>query len=112
VLVAEESTIQARSAVVRIGAGGFPHEPVVVAYKPVPGSITGWIVGCHHVGPGRLIACQYRLVRRACSGDTAARALLADLVTWAAGPRAETRRRELHQPDGRTISYYSYPEQP
>ncbi|MFL6239458.1 MAG: glycoside hydrolase family 2 protein [Actinomycetes bacterium] len=110
VLVAEESTIQAHSAVVRIAGGGFPHEPVVIAYKPVPGSITGWIVGCHHVGAGRLICCQYRLARRVLEGDTAARALLADILRWAAHPREPTARLETVKPDGRSLTYYAYPE--
>jgi hypothetical protein len=109
VLVAEESTVQARTAIVRIDDGGFPDEPVVIAYKPVPGSITGWIVGAHRVGAGRLICCQYRLTARAAAGDAAARALLRDLVVWAASPPTPTTRRTTTMPDGRSLSYYEYP---
>jgi hypothetical protein len=108
VLVAEESTVQAQSALVRIDAGDFPDEPVVIAYKPVPGSITGWIVGAHGVGSGRLICCQYRLTAGAVAGDPAARALLRDVVVWASTPRPSTRRRDLLRDDGRSISYYAY----
>jgi hypothetical protein len=109
-LVAEESTIQARAAIVRIGESGFPDEPVVIAYKPVPGSITGWVVGAHRVGAGRLICCQYRLAAPALRGDTAARALLADLVRWAADPPAEMRRDTHAKPDGRALAYYARAE--
>jgi hypothetical protein len=109
-LVAEESTIQARSVIVRMGAGSFPDEPVVIAYKPVPGSITGWVVGAQGVGPGWLVCCQYRLTARAAAGDAAARALLADLVRWAAAPRAGTELRPTVLADGRSLTYYSYPE--
>jgi hypothetical protein len=110
VLVAEESTIQARSVIVRMGAGSFPDEPVVIAYKPVPGSITGWVVGAQRAGPGRLVCCQYRLTARAAAGDAAARALLADLVRWAAAPRERTELRPTVLADGRSLTYYSYPE--
>jgi hypothetical protein len=109
VLVAEESTVQARSAIVRIGAAGFPDEPVVIAYKPVPGSITGWVVGATAVGAGRLVCCQYRLTGPAVAGDAAARALLRDVIAWAATPRAPTTPSQLQKEDGRSLTYYSYP---
>jgi hypothetical protein len=108
VLVAEESTVQAQSAIVRIDAGDFPDEPVVIAYKPVPASITGWIVGAHAVGSGRLICCQYRLMAGALDGDPVARALLRDIVVWASNPRPPTRRRDTVRDDGRSLSYYEY----
>jgi hypothetical protein len=108
VLVAEESTVQAQRAVVRIGDAGFPDEPVVIAYKPVPGSITGWIVGAHNIGTGRLVCCQYRLTAGAVAGDTAARALLRDIVVWASAPRTPTGRRDTVREDGRSLSYYEY----
>ena len=110
VLAAEESTIQARTAIVGLGDGRFPTEPAVIVYKPVPGSITGWVVGAHAVGPGRLICCQYRLTERAVHEDAAAQALLADVVRWAANPRPPTHHRSEPMPDGRTLTYYSYPE--
>jgi hypothetical protein len=109
-LVAEESTIQAQSVIVGIDGVGFPDEPVVIAYKPVPGSITGWVVGMHRVGAGRLICCQYRLTARAAAADAAAQALLADIVAWAAAPRPPTQRRETTLVDGRSLSFYDYPE--
>jgi hypothetical protein len=37
------------------------------------------------VGPGRLVTCQYRLAEPARRGDPAARAILAELLRWAAG---------------------------
>lgn len=109
-LVAEESTIQARAAIVRVGADAFPTEPVVIAYKPVPGSITGWVVGAHQVGAGRLICCQYRLRDAVARGDAAARALLSDLVRWAADPPAPLDRRATVKDDGRALTFYSRDE--
>jgi hypothetical protein len=107
VLVAEESTVQARSVVAQVGDGAFPDEPVVIAYKPVPGSLTGTVVGSQAVGASRLLLCQYRLVARAAAGDAAAGALLADLVTWAAAPRPGTRIERTVKDDGRALTYYS-----
>lgn len=108
VLVGEESTVQARSVFVEVGDRPFPDEPVVIAYKPVPGSLTGTVVGGHRVGDGRLLLCQYRLVRQAVAGDAGARGLLADLVTWAAAPRPPTRSERTVKDDGRGLTYYSY----
>jgi hypothetical protein len=107
-LVAEESTVQARSVLTQVGDHGFPSEPVVIAYKPVPGSITGTVVGLHRVGTGRLILCQYRLAGRAAAGDAAACALLADLVRWAADPPVPTVAERTRMPDGRAITWYSW----
>jgi hypothetical protein len=108
VLVAEETTVQARSVLVRVGDGAFPDEPVVIAYKPVPGALTGTVVGLHRVGAGRLLLCQYRLTERAAAGDAAAAALLADLVAWAAAPRPPTVAERVVKDDGRALTYYSY----
>ena len=87
-LVAEDSTIQARSVVVAIDDKPFPEQPAVIAYKPEPRAITGTVVGSHPVGTGRIVFCQYRLAERAAAGDAAAQALLGDLVRWAASARA------------------------
>jgi hypothetical protein len=108
VLVAEESTVQARNVVVHVDDGPFPTEPVVIAYKPVPGAITGTVVGLHRVGAGHLILCQYRLTERAAAGDAAATALLADLVRWAADPRPPTVAERTTKDDGRALTYYRY----
>lgn len=107
VLVAEESTIQARCVVTRVEAAAFPDDPVVIAYKPVPGAVTGTVVGAHRVGTGRLLLCQYRVTRRAALGDPAAGALLADVVRWAADPRPALVRRQLDPADGGAVTYYS-----
>ena len=107
-LVGEEATVQAANVIVRVDGEVFPAEPVVVAYKPVPGSVSGTVVGRHGVGEGRLILCQYRLVRPALRGDAAARALLADLVRWASDPRTPTVREAVPGPDGRTVRLYRY----
>ena len=109
VLVAEESTIQARSVLTRIQGDTFPTRPVVIAYKPVPGSMTGTVVGGHVVGTGELIFCQYRLCERAVAGDAAARSLLADVVAWAIDPPARMVRRPVTKADGRSLTYYSWP---
>jgi hypothetical protein len=82
---------------------------VVIAYKPVPGSITGTVVGGHAVGAGELIFCQYRLSERTVAGDAAARALLADVVAWAADPPARMVRRPVTKADGRSLTFYSWP---
>ncbi|MBW3649759.1 MAG: hypothetical protein KY458_04250 [Actinobacteria bacterium] len=108
VLVAEESTIQARSVVASIGGAAFPDTPLVIAYKPVPGAMTGTVVGATSVGPGRLIFCQYRLCARATRRDGAARALLADLLRWAHVPQRVLQRRDSTMPDGRRAASYTF----
>ncbi len=106
VLVAEDSTIQARSVIVTMGSEAFPDTPVVIAYKPVPGAITGTVVGAQQVGAGRFVFCQYRLGDRAAKGDPAARALLADAVRWAAVPRPLLERQSITKEDGRSLTFY------
>jgi hypothetical protein len=108
VLVAEESTIQARSVVTGVQGEPFPTQPVVIAYKPVPGALTGTVVGSHRVGAGRLLLCQYRLAERSLAGDAAARALLADLVEWATDPPDPLLRRTVTKADGRSLTFYSW----
>ena len=110
VLVAEESTIQARSVVTSVAGEAFPETPVVIAYKPVPGAMTGTVVGSHPVGPGRVVFCQYRLVGAAARGDAAARALLADLVRWASEPRRLLGAEETELADGRHVARYRHQE--
>ncbi|MFN2606662.1 MAG: glycoside hydrolase family 2 protein [Acidimicrobiales bacterium] len=111
VLVAEDSTIQAASAVTSIGGASFPDAPVVIAYKPVPGAVTGIVVGSMAVGVGRLVFCQYRLAGPATEGDVAARAVLADLLHWAAEPRPAMAAEPLTEPDGRSLTLYSWTEE-
>jgi hypothetical protein len=106
-LVGEDSTVQALSVFVEVAGAVFPTEPVVIAYKPMPGAVTGTVVGLHRVGPGRLVMCQYRLVRPAASGDAAARALLADLVRWAAEPRPSLHTDQVSISGDRSLTYYS-----
>jgi hypothetical protein len=107
-LVAEESTIQARTIVTRFDGAPFPHDPVVISYKPVPEGLAGTVVGAHRVGAGRLVLCQYRLAIAAAQGDAAARALLADLVAWTAAPRPPLQRRDHVRSDGRTVRHYTW----
>jgi len=110
VLVAEDSTIQARSAFAAFGGAPFPTNPIVIAYKSEPNPMTGTIVGSHAVGSGTMIVCQYRVAEGAAAGDAAAAALLADLVRWAqrAGPRFD--RKLADAGDGRELLVYSFPE--
>lgn len=108
VLVAEDSTIQAATVIGSVGESAFPDTPVVIAYKPVPGAMTGTIVGAHSVGPGRLILCQYRVCERTANGDAVACALLADLVRWATTPRPTMARRPRTMPDGRSQTSYTW----
>ena len=44
----------------------------------------------------------------AARGDAAARALLADVVRWAADPRAPTIADQQQTADGRPLTYYRY----
>jgi hypothetical protein len=108
VLVAEDSTVQARSVVTSVDGSPFPDAPVVIAYKPVPGAMTGTVVGSHAVGPGRLVFCQYRLCERAVKGDAAACALLADLMRWAGTAQSRLAVEETALPDGRRVARYSH----
>ncbi|MEY2471476.1 MAG: hypothetical protein QOK28_805 [Actinomycetota bacterium] len=107
-LVAEDSTVQATSAVTRIGTDAFPDTPIVLAFKPVPSAMSGTIVGATDVGPGRLIFCQYRLSERAAGGDAAARALLADLLRWATEARRVMHKDEFAKPDGRRVTAFMW----
>ncbi len=109
VLVAEDSTIQARSVVSEIAGAPFPDTPLVIAYKPVPGAMTGTVVGATTAGQGRLVFCQYRLCERAIQRDAAARALLADLLSWADVPHPVLERRESAMADGRRAASYTFP---
>ena len=109
-IVAEDSTIQASWVVARIGERAFPDTPVVIAYKPVPGALTGTVVGSQAVGPGRLVMCQYRLAAGAAAGDAVARALLADVLAWATVPRPAMARETLTRDDGRRLIRYSWRE--
>jgi hypothetical protein len=108
VLVAEDSTIQATSIVVRLGGESWPDVPEVIAYKPPPHAVTGRIIGSHRVGAGRLVVCQYRLVEPALAGDAAALAVLGDLVVWACDPKPRMTRDRIVRDDGRTVSFYSW----
>ena len=110
VLVAEDSTVQSASVLSRIDDRTFPDTPVVIAYKPVPGALTGTVLGSHAVGTGRLVFCQYRLAERSASGDDAACALLADLMGWAAEPRPVLHKAESVKDDGRSLIAYSWQE--
>ncbi|HEX3623076.1 MAG TPA: glycoside hydrolase family 2 TIM barrel-domain containing protein [Acidimicrobiales bacterium] len=108
VLVAEDSTVQAADVVASIGGGPFPDTPVVIAYKPVPGALTGTVLGAHAVGPGRLVFCQYRLAAGAAAGDPAARALLGDVLRWAIEPRPVMAKASTVMDDGRAVVSYSW----
>jgi hypothetical protein len=110
VLVAEDSTVQSASVVARIAGQPFPDTPVVIAYKPVPGALTGTVLGAHQVGPGRLVVCQYRLTERAAAGDACACALLDDVLHWAAEPRPVMQKTPTVKDDGRALIAYSWTE--
>ena len=110
VLVAEDSTIGSGSVVSMIDGRPFPDTPVVIAYKPVPGAMTGTVLGSHAVGTGRLVLCQYRLRERAAAGDAAACALLGDVMSWATEPRPVMHKEESVKDDGRALVAYSWDE--
>jgi hypothetical protein len=112
-MVAEDSTVQAGDVLARVAGRPFPDTPVVIAYKPVPGAMTGTVLGSHAVGPGRLVFCQYRLAAGAAAGDAAACAILGDLLRWAAVPRPVMHREAMGMADGRrTLLAYSWREDP
>ena len=108
VLVAEDSTVGAADVVARVDGRPFPDTPVVIAYKPVPGALTGTVLGSSAVGPGRLVLCQYHLAAGAAAGDAAACAVLADVLRWAAVPRPVMSREALTKDDGRVLLNYSW----
>ncbi|HUQ62280.1 MAG TPA: glycoside hydrolase family 2 TIM barrel-domain containing protein [Acidimicrobiales bacterium] len=108
ILVGEDATVQATTVIASVDGQPFPDTPVVIAYKPVPGALTGTIVGSHTVGPGRLVFCQYRLSERLGEGDAAAVAILGDLLKWASIPRPTMHKRAETKPDGRAITYYTW----
>ena len=108
VLAGEDSTVQALSVVSAVGGARFPEIPVVIAYKPVPDSLTGTVIGSQRVGDGRLVFCQYRLSAPAAAGDALARALLGDLVSWAAHPEPHMVKEAVLKEDGRAMTYYTW----
>jgi hypothetical protein len=85
VLAGEDATVVPTHLLTRVGEGTWPETCVVGAFKPVPDPLAGPVVGAVAVGPGRLVTCQYRLAEPARRGDPAARAILAELLHWAAG---------------------------
>ena len=107
VLVAEDSNIQATSVIGVVDGRPFPDTVVVVAYKPAPRAATGTVLGSHAVGAGRMIVCQYRLCAGAAAGDVVARAVLADLLRWAAEPRPVLERERIIKDDGRSLTFYT-----
>jgi hypothetical protein len=110
VLVAEDSTVHARSVLRRVGGAPFPDTPVLIAYKPVPNAVTGTVIGSHGVGAGRLVLCQYRLTGPAAAGDPVARAVLGDLLRWIGVPRPVQTRQTLATGDGRALIAFSWHE--
>jgi hypothetical protein len=85
VLAGEDATVVPSHLLTRVGDRTWPETCVVGAFKPVPDPLAGPVVGSHPVGAGRLVTCQYRLAEPAGRGDPAARAILGDLLAWAAG---------------------------
>jgi hypothetical protein len=85
VLAGEDATVVPTHLPTRVGDATWPETTVVGAFKPVPDPLAGPVVGALPVGAGRLVLCQYRLGDAAGRGDPAARAILGDLLGWAAG---------------------------
>lgn len=109
VLTTEDSTIHPGNVIDSIGKELFPQEPIVIAYKPAPDPLTGTLIGCTPVGPGRLIFCQYRLVDAAAAGDPAARAVLADVVRAPQRMADRAAVQSLRKPDGRNLQLWWLP---
>ena len=110
VLAGEDAAIQATSVLTRFGEAEQPAEPLVMVYKPVPDPLVGAVVAAGPAGPGRLIACQFRLAERAAAGEPAASALLGDLLRYAAGPGPAMTRSRTATADGRPAILYGFPE--
>jgi hypothetical protein len=84
VLATEDMTVKPTSYLTRLGDRTWPPTVAVAAWKPPPRPLQGTVVGALPVGPGRLLACQWRLSAAAAAGDPAALAILADLLRWGA----------------------------
>lgn len=86
---------------------GLPVDAVVTGRLEHPMVLAGdaTVVGAH----GGLVFCQYRLASAAAAGHPLAAALLADLVRWAAAPRAAMAVEVEAKDDGRRLAYYSFP---
>jgi hypothetical protein len=108
ILVGEDATVQATTVISSVDGEPFPDTPVVIAYKPMPGAMTGTIIGSHGVDGGRMIVCQYRLCRRVAEGDAAATAILRDVLRWACKPRPVMEKLSTTKTDGRAITSYSW----
>jgi hypothetical protein len=84
VLTVEAAPVFPAAWLTRLGGEGWPPVVAVASFKPVPDAVSGTVVGALDAHGGRLVACQFRLAERAAAGDVTARALLADLLAWAA----------------------------
>lgn len=61
-----------------------PSTVAVGVFKPPPRPAAGLVLGAVPVGRGIVVVCQYRLHNRAMAGGATARAVLDDVVRWAA----------------------------
>jgi hypothetical protein len=109
VLTTEDSTINPGHVIVGINHHPLPDNPIVLAYKPAPAPLTGTVVGCTSVGPGRLIFCQYRLSKPAAAGDPAACAVLADLIRAPQRMARRATRERITKEDGRQLQLWRLP---
>ena len=109
VLTTEDSTIHPGSMIVNVDGDPFPEAPIVIAYKPAPDPLTGTLIGCASVGPGKLIFCQYRLCERANAGDSAARAVLGDVFRALERLERVAVKESTKKPDGRNLHLWWLP---
>jgi hypothetical protein len=109
ILTTEDSTIHPGHVILNINHQPFPDNPIVLAYKPAPDPLTGTLVGCTAVGPGKLIFCQYRLCEQAATGDAAACAVLADLIRAPERLARTAVKERITREDGRSLQLWWLP---
>ncbi|WP_329241141.1 hypothetical protein OG417_41675 [Actinoallomurus sp. NBC_01490] len=110
VLSTEPMTIVPDAVWTRLGDGPFPEHLIAGMWKPFPDEIAGAVVGETHVGPGRLLVCQFPLLAAVREGDPMARAVLADLLRHLVEPVHGLRAEHDRLADGRAITYYATKE--
>jgi hypothetical protein len=89
-----------------LGDPSSPRTPVVLAVHPTGEADDTVVVGEVGVARGRLLVCQLRLAEPAMAGDPGARAVLRDLVRWAAAEGPPVVAERTRKDDGRHITFY------
>ncbi|WP_344619812.1 hypothetical protein, partial [Dactylosporangium salmoneum] len=88
VVTTELLSVTAEVVYTTLAGRDWPQHTAVGVYKPLPGRVTGTVVGALDVHLGRLWLCQLPLVDAVLEGDPTALATLADLLEAAGGGAA------------------------